>query len=359
MGFSKTSSQKWGWAYLKQSLKVLRVLKSLSQDSINKAKNKSKNFSITDLELVLAESDSEKSNDKPETTNFVNEDELNRVITFSSELAKFAKKGTSSDTISFDPLFEFDENSNVNEKINNYNSEMYPSQEIDLGASKQIMNPANYKELTHGSEFAATNARRHLSEGAQMQIFGLNWLEKPEAKTLEDRESPKFSTWSENEEVKSRLSSRRRELKSIKLSTFSSQRIKAPKARKVKRWILIDNQSEMTTLFKMVCQALNCKLDIAVNNHGALEKFKDSITKNANYKAIFINVKTDQIDDYTKLIHSIRDLEASKNQDSIPIWCFTDGEPHNDLTDLADEGMIDEPYPKPIKQDTLMDYILN
>lgn len=260
--------------------------------------------------------------------------------------------------MSYDPFVEFDENSNVNDKMNIYGSDANPSQEIELGASKQIMNIVNYKELQHDIS-AVSNSRRHLSEGVQLQIFGLNSLEKPEAKTLEDRESPKFSTWSENEEIKSRLSSKRRELRSIKLSTFSSQKIKAPKMRKVKRWILFDCDNEMTGLFKMVCQALNWKLDIVADNKTTLDKIKDSIIKNMSYKTIFINIKDDWIGKHSELIHSIRDLEADNMQDSIPIWCFISGEPHNELTDLADEGIIDEPYSKPIKQDTLMDYILN
>ena len=115
----------------------------------------------------------------------------------------------------------------------------------------------------------------------------------------------------------------------------------------------------MTSLFKMVCQALNWKLEIVWSNDAALEKVEDSINDNLYFKTIFININNERIKQYSELIHSIRDLESDNIQDSIPICWFTDGEPHNIITDLADDGVIDEPYSKPIKQDMLIDYILN
>ena len=154
-----------------------------------KNKNKSKNVLLFVIEIALVESNSEKSIDKPDTAKFVNEDDLNRVITFSSELAKFAKKGTSSESMSWDPFVEFDENSNVNEKMRDYGSEALPYEEIELWASKQIMNIENVNEKIE-KVGASTTSRRHMSEGIQLQIFGLNSLEKPQAKTLEEKRKP-------------------------------------------------------------------------------------------------------------------------------------------------------------------------
>jgi hypothetical protein len=65
------------------------------------------------------------------------------------------------------------------------------------------------------------------------------------------------------------------------------------------------------------------------------------------------------MEEFAKIIRKMRDIEQEYEIDYTPIWVFIENEETNCITDLADEGLIDEPRMKPSDQDIYMEYILN
>lgn len=60
---------------------------------------------------------------------------------------------------------------------------------------------------------------------------------------------------------------------------------------------------------------------------------------------------------YENLISEMRRVEQETCTTPAPICVYTNGSPPEILLNLADEGTIEEPMEKPIKQDVLMKYI--
>lgn len=188
---------------------------------------------------------------------------LKRMITFSSEIEQFLNKKNKpvNDNINYS-YEEFDEHSNVSERIQVYDCEMIGHQDYDLKASKNKMNFEEFKR-----NMDTPQPKRMMKLKMQMdktlQIFGLNnRMSKVPAKELEEKESPKFSTCSDKEDSTT-MKKLGRSL--LKPSTFSNQRIQVTSPRKSKRCFVVDATAKYSTTFKMICQTLNCKLE-QVNN---------------------------------------------------------------------------------------------
>lgn len=199
----------------------------------------------------MSRSNSHISGEEQKNNSLQKDSNLKRMITFSSELDQFMNKKNRSGGEYLNYSYEeFDEQSNISERLQIYECEMIGHTARDLKASKNKMNMEEFKHnMMTPQVMNQRRSNRFMAVEKSLQIFGHNSnIRKLEAKELDERESPKFSTCSDKEDSLGRKSKAKN---SLKPSTFSSQRIHVLSPRKHKMCFLVDVKSESTSMFKM------------------------------------------------------------------------------------------------------------
>jgi hypothetical protein len=257
------------------------ITEGIKYSQMTKSKYKKRKCKTSELLLasLIQESASDKSIEIARNIDLAHENSMKRMITFSSELDHFTNQKSNTEGDPSNPkLDEFEEYWNLSQKINIYDHDMCGGTWEDLMASKNKMNISEYKWQVFSPQHINSNSMKRKSVANQaLLIFGLNTkMQRVPSKYLEEKESPKFSTCSDKEENSSLKPNKKQKL--LRRSTFSNQKISEKNyPTKDKRWFLVDKNTEVTATLKMICQTLNCKLDIATNTFSAVNIFEAHI----------------------------------------------------------------------------------
>jgi hypothetical protein len=153
------------------------------------------------------------------------DESIKRMITFSSGVDEFLKGKSKKSIQRLDDDFdEFDEHSNISDKLQIYHCEIIGNRVDELKASKDKMKFEESQSYVVSPDIDK-KLSMHVNQDSCLKMFGLNAeSNKLPVKDLLEKESPKFSTSSEKvEESKLRPRTSRDYL--IKRSAFSQQKI--------------------------------------------------------------------------------------------------------------------------------------
>lgn len=205
------------------------------------------------------------------------DDSIKRMITFSSGVDDFLKGRSKKSIPRLDDDFdEFDEHSNISDKLQIYYCEIIGNNVDELRASKNKMTYEGFQSCLVSPQ-TKLDMRMHADQVSSLKYFGSHIeTNKLPVKDLWEKESPKFSTTSEKaEESKLRPRTSREYL--VKRSAFSQQKLSLTIRSKEKRWILVDTHSQLWSTFRMIWQTLATELKISNDLYNAKEMFKESI----------------------------------------------------------------------------------
>lgn len=209
-------------------------------------------------------------NGDKENAKFQGDRSVNHTVTF-CEVLENSDKPTKPQFNSFEvSLEDFDEHSNISEKLQAYEYENQNEGYEELTASKSKMDPEAFKFRMTMSQLSFKNlsfkklsrARTDLTNA--LDVFGLNsTMDRIPPKELDEKESPKFSTFSEHDTESKNPKKRRKRVLSLNDNNTEAKTKNSLRKLNYKRCLLVDVNSELKSKLAMICQTLNCSLEIA------------------------------------------------------------------------------------------------
>ena len=173
---------------------------------------------------------------------------------------------------------DFEETLSIHDTVQYQKYNFLGEDQEEIKASKNIME-LQHKNLSGATQMIKNktiNKIRRITTNANMHIFGLKVSEGSEDK-LENRESPKFSTISQDSSGGSGYQSQKftsyKKLGNLMKMTYLSKKLNIGLSRfslrsgilnyksRSKSCLLVNATRHIYSSFKMVCQTLNCKLD--------------------------------------------------------------------------------------------------